>query len=41
MSGLDRGFDQRLALRAQVLGEFDDQNRVLGGETDDGDQPEW
>ena len=37
-AGLDRRLDQRLALRAQILGEFDDQDGVLGREADDGDQ---
>lgn len=36
----DRCLEQRLALRAKVLGELYDQNRVLCGEPDDGDQPD-
>ena len=28
--GFERGVDQAVALRLQVLGEFDDQDRVLG-----------
>src|SRR5712671_6692973 len=37
---LDRSLDQRFALGAEVLREFDDQNGVFGGETDDGDKPD-
>jgi hypothetical protein len=33
--------DGALALRLQVLGELDDQDRVLGRQADDGDQPTW
>lgn len=29
-----RGFDQAHAGRLQILGEFDDQNRILCGKTD-------
>src|SRR5262245_10817526 len=35
---LDRSIDDRMPLRAQVLRELDDQNRVLGCETDEHDQ---
>jgi hypothetical protein len=33
---LDGRFDQRFSLRPESPGEFDNQNSVLGGETDDG-----
>ena len=35
---LQRRFDHALALRLQVLGELDDQDRVLRRQADDGDQ---
>ena len=37
-AGFDRRLDQRLALRAQILGEFDDEDGVLCRQADDGDQ---
>ncbi len=40
MRGLDRGVDQGFALGAQLLREFDDQDRVLSGEPDDGEEPD-
>ena len=39
-AGLDRGVDDRSALLAQLLGELDDQDRVLGRQPDQHDQPD-
>ena len=38
--GLDRRIEDRHALLAQLLGELDDQNRVLGGQADEHDEPD-
>ena len=37
---LDRRLANPHAVRAQLVGEFDDQDRVLRRQTDDGDQPD-
>ena len=38
MRGSQRRFHRGLALRLQIFGELDNQNRVLRGQADDGDQ---
>ena len=40
MRGLQSRLDHSTALRLQVFGKLDDQNRVLGGQPNDGDQPD-